>query len=147
MKDGSLMTKEIAWDTDVPSTIEMGPFNEVIGAKVIALAPGTSHLRIKVEDRHLNSLGIAHGGAVASLLDHAMGLAAGYIAPGIPRRKCDTVSLNIQFLGATLPGDAEIKGRVVGGGKNTFFVEAEMKDHHGRTLARGQSVFNKTSRT
>lgn len=147
MKDGGLMTKEIAWDTDVPSTIEMGPFNELIGAKVIALAPGRSHLRIKVEDRHLNSLGIAHGGAVASLLDHAMGLAAGYIAPGIPRRKCVTVSLNIQFLGATLPGDAEIKGRVVGGGKNTFFVEAEMKDHHGRTLARGQSVFNKTSRT
>ncbi|MEX0282967.1 MAG: PaaI family thioesterase [Arenibacterium sp.] len=140
------MPDEIMWDTDVPTAKETGPFNELIGIEVIALAPGRSRVRIGIDERHLNILDIAHGGAVASALDYAMGLAAGYVAPGVPRRKNVTLSLNIQFLMAVPPGKMSITAKVVGGGRRTSFVEAEMCDDAGDVYARSQAVFSPADR-
>lgn len=140
------MSDEIMWDTKVPNAKETGPFNELIGTEVVALAPGRSRVCIEIDKRHLNVFDIAHGGAIASVLDYAMGLAAGYVAPGVPRRKNVTVSLNIQFLMAVPPGKMSVTAKVVGGGRRTSFVEAEMSDENGDIYARSQAVFSPADR-
>jgi uncharacterized protein (TIGR00369 family) len=135
------MADETIWDTDVPMGKDLGSFNDLIGIKVIALAPGRSRVCINIDQRHLNILHIAHGGVIASTLDYAMGLAVGYVAPGKPRQKNVTVSINIQFLMAVHPGEISVSAKVIGGGQNESFVEAEMTDENGKIYARAQAVF------
>ena len=59
-----------------------------------------------ISKNHLNSVGITHGGYIASLIDTGGGTAVHRAAGDYP---CVTVSLDIKFIGQTKEGD-EILG-------------------------------------
>lgn len=133
------MTADI-WDPKPPQ-IDTGPFNRLVGARVDAWGPGIARVVFEVEEKHLNTLGIAHGGSSMTVLDFAMGMAAAY-SPGTEhRRRCVTLSLNTQFLSALRPGPATVIGRQIGGGGRTLFMEAELMDLDGQVCSRAQGVF------
>ena len=56
----------------------------------------------KIQDMHLNTGGIAHGGYLATIADAGMGTAAHMIATG---KRCVTINLEIKFLSAGKLGD------------------------------------------
>jgi uncharacterized protein (TIGR00369 family) len=56
---------------------------------------------LRILPRHLNGLGIVHGGLLAAFLDAAMGGAA-WRASG---RRCVTLSMNVDFLSHGRPGE------------------------------------------
>jgi acyl-CoA thioesterase len=67
--------------------------------KLVELRPGFAKTSLTVEDRHLNSFGTVHGGAIFTLADFAFGAASnmgGKVAPAI--------STNMSFLKATRSG-------------------------------------------
>ena len=64
-------------------------------------ADGTVLRGLRVLPRHLNALGIVHGGLLTAFLDAALGAAA-WRASG---RRCVTLSLNVEFLSHGRPGD------------------------------------------
>jgi acyl-CoA thioesterase len=69
------------------------------GMRLVELRPGFAKTSLAVEDRHLNSLGTVHGGAIFTLADFAFGVAVktgGKVAPAI--------STNLSFLKATRSG-------------------------------------------
>ncbi len=69
------------------------------GMRLVELRPGFAKTSLQVEDRHLNSLGIVHGGAIFTLADFTFGAAVmtgGKVAPAI--------STNLSFLKATRSG-------------------------------------------
>lgn len=51
-------------------------FAEYIGIELVEAGPGTALAKLKIEDRHLNGVGIVHGGAVFSLADLAFAVAS-----------------------------------------------------------------------
>jgi acyl-CoA thioesterase len=51
-------------------------FSTELGVRVVAAEPGRGVAELVVEQRHLNDRGIAHGGAVFSLADVALSIAA-----------------------------------------------------------------------
>jgi LAO/AO transport system ATPase/phenylacetic acid degradation protein PaaD len=62
------------------------PFVRDNGIELVASAPGSATLRMRVEARHLNFNGRCHGGAIFTLADTAFGLASnshGVVAAGI----------------------------------------------------------------
>jgi len=66
---------------------------------------------ILVEDRHANPAGLAHGGLVSTLADHALSVVAW---EANARRPCITVALDVRFLAPARPGDLLVaRGRVV----------------------------------
>jgi len=66
---------------------------------------------VLIEERHANPAGLAHGGLIATLADHALSVIA-WEANG--RRPCITVALDVRFLAAARPGDLIVaRGRVV----------------------------------
>jgi len=131
------------WDPDMP-TMDLGAFNRLVGVELEAWGPGISRVLFEVEDKHLNGLGIAHGGSAMTVLDFAMGMAASYSPAGEPRRRCVTLSMNTQFIKALIPGRAVVEARQVGGGGKTFFMEAELTDAAGDVCSRAQGVFRLT---
>ena len=60
-----------------------------------------------INENHLNSAGITHGGYLSALIDAGAGTAAHRAADNAP---CVTISLDIKFIGASKIGD-EIIGR------------------------------------
>lgn len=55
-----------------------------------------------VEPQHLNLRGAVHGGMIASLADHVMGLT---VWEALGNQPCVTVQLNIQYVSAAKLGD------------------------------------------
>jgi uncharacterized protein (TIGR00369 family) len=64
-----------------------------------------------VDARHLNPAGVAHGGVLSTLADHAMSAVAW---EANERRACVTVALDVRFLAPAAAGDLVIaRARVV----------------------------------
>tara|TARA_B000000565_G_C23702611_1_gene346333 strand:+ start:157 stop:555 length:399 start_codon:yes stop_codon:yes gene_type:complete len=79
----------------------------------------------KINENHLNSAGITHGGYLSALIDAGAGTAAHRSAENAP---CVTISLDIKFIGASKLGD-EIFGRVkiLKKTKTLVFIFCELK--------------------
>jgi uncharacterized protein (TIGR00369 family) len=96
---------------------------------------GGAEVRIEVTEQALNSLGVAHGGVICSLVDHAIGAAVAF-ALGRGRRAV-TVELKVNFLAATTSGTLIAKGRLIREGKHLVVGEADVTDPDGRMIAKG----------
>jgi acyl-coenzyme A thioesterase PaaI-like protein len=81
--------------------------------------------KTKVSKNHLNSVGITHGGYIATIIDSGAGTAA-YRCSG--SLKCVTVSLDIKFIGMTKLND-EITGSVsiLKQTKSMVFISCSLK--------------------
>ena len=69
------------------------------GMRLVELRPGYAKTSMTVEDRHLNSVGTVHGGAIFTLADFAFGAAVktgGKVAP--------LITSNVSFLKASRTG-------------------------------------------
>jgi acyl-CoA thioesterase len=69
------------------------------GMRLVELRPGFAKTSLQLEQRHLNSIGTVHGGAIFTLADFAFGAAVktgGNVAPAI--------STNLSFLQTTRSG-------------------------------------------
>lgn len=133
------------WDSTSPPA-DLGGFNQLIGVRLTAWTYGRARLAVEVDERHMNSLGIAHGGVGASLLDTAMGMGVSYRGPDEPRGWCVTLTLNTQFLHPMKPGLITAESQRVGGGRQTVFMEAEVRDDENRVLMTGQGTFKVINR-
>ena len=74
-------------------------FATASGMRLVELRPGFAKTSMAVEDRHLNSVGTVHGGAIFTLADFAFGAAVktgGKVAP--------LINSSVSFLKATRTG-------------------------------------------
>jgi len=80
------------------------PFNELVGPLYEKRGEGVVALGLRVENKHANSRGICHGGALATLADLALGY--GMIAKmGGARGGFVTAHLAVDYAGAASVGD------------------------------------------
>jgi uncharacterized protein (TIGR00369 family) len=125
-------------DTNRPS----GAFTDLIGYRLIKHDKGYCELELKVEAKHLNRLGVPHGGNLAALIDTAAGIAIALAQGPDKVLPAVTLSLSMQFLGQAKVGDTLIAtGRHVGGGRTIAYGTAEIKTVAGAPVARGDGTF------
>lgn len=90
-----------------------------------------------VDTKHTNVHGTAHGGAICSLADTAMGMSC--FAFG---EKVVTVDMNINLIHNVLPGRTVFaKARVLHHGKNTMVVESAIVDDREKRVAQSRGTF------
>ena len=89
--------------------------------------------------QHANPLGWLHGGMIASLADHAMGIA--FITQLGESEEMTTVEMKFNLLAAAADGDTvSAKARVVKFGRTIGYAEVEVTSSAGKLLARGAST-------
>jgi uncharacterized protein (TIGR00369 family) len=118
------------------------PFVHFCGIEPVSSEPGRTRLRVKLEDHHMNQLGIAHGGITMTLLDVALGTAA---RSGSDKSAVMTLDMQTQFISpgrGTLTGE----GRIVKAGRSLVFVEADVHDETGTLVAKASAIFKSTRR-
>lgn len=96
---------------------------------------GGAEVRLEIKEHALNSLGVAHGGVICTLVDHAIGAAVGF-ALGRTRQAV-TAELKVNLLAPTTSGTLIARGRLIREGKRLIVGEAEVVDQDGRLVAKG----------
>ena len=91
-----------------------------------------------IEENHLNSAGITHGGYLSALVDAGSGTAAHRSAVNAP---CVTISLDLKFIGASKVGDEIIGTTKILKKTNTLiFLFCELKCNN-KTITSASGVW------
>lgn len=117
-------------------SVPMANFLERLGVR----SDPEGRLVIELGPAHLRSLGIAHGGFIATLLDSVMGRDLGRLAPA--DHYVVTAQLNVNFIrpgwqGETLLASAQIRHR----GRKTAVAQGEVRTGSGALVATGSATF------
>lgn len=99
---------------------------------------GTRAYAFVAERRHLNMVGVVHGGMVSTLADLCLGIEAWHAAGGA---KAVTMQLNVHFVGAVREGDlAEARAQVLRAARSVVFLRG-LVTVGGRTVASADGVW------
>jgi len=120
-------------------TLDDVPFAKLLGIEVESVEPGVAVLTMKMRDDLKRNGGIAHGGAVATLIDSAMAFA---IMPMLGENEHSmTVDLTIHYLRPVSEGSARAIARIVRAGKRVITVSAELFDGNEKLAATAISTY------
>lgn len=115
-------------------------FNDLVGLVDGEVADGRATVSLVADDRHLNPAGTVHGGAIATLIDVAMGRAVASLADG--DEVAVTIEMKVNFLEAGRPGRLVAEARVSRRGRRFTVVHAEVtQDEDLETVAEAMGTF------
>lgn len=127
---------------DQIATIEApSGFRQLLGYRLTHWAEHQATIELAIDERHMNRGGFVHGGVITTLIDTAGGYAGCYCATPGRVRRCVTISLSTQFLGAVKHGSLVAQARVRGGGKRIFGATIDVRDRGGAVIATGEAMY------
>jgi len=101
---------------------------------ILDLQPGRSLIQLPFGSHLKNSSGGMHGGAIASLIDSAGGLAARTLTHPAP---VVTVEFKVNFLAPIRQGAVLADGQVIHKGRRIVVSEVVVRDEEDHPVARG----------
>src|SRR5688572_3497967 len=112
-------------------------FSETLGFRLVEREDGRAVVEVCVEERHANTMGIAHGGLLTSVMDTACGAAVAR-QPSIDGRPVSTVSIQVSYVGPTFVGDTlRVTARRRGQGRRLITCDVEAANERGEVVAIG----------
>lgn len=121
---------------------EANAFGDLLGMNITLVEPGTIEYRMKVTNNHLATPQAAHGGAIASLIDGALGVAA-LSKVSIDKKVVSTIEFKVNYLKPAVLGDQLLAtGRVQSAGNRLLYVECDVVNQHGEIIAKANGTFN-----
>lgn len=113
------------------------PYVQLLGIKVESVERGRVTLSMESEKKLSNFYHIAHGGALMSLADTAMGATCLSV-----NKKVVTQSMNSFFLKAASEGARlTATGHILHNGRKTLVCETEIRDEEGTVLCKATANF------
>jgi uncharacterized protein (TIGR00369 family) len=121
------------------------PFVTLLGFELTHFENGESTITYSPRPEHQNSFGVAHGGAVMTLMDVTMATAARSVAPGMG---VVTIEMKTSFM-RPAPGDGSLltgRGRLIQRTGSMAFVEATIYDNQDQACAHATGTFKYVKR-
>ncbi|MCI0348943.1 MAG: PaaI family thioesterase [Acidobacteriales bacterium] len=114
------------------------PIGELIGFEVEEIADGRAVGVMQAGPQHANPMGTLHGGVLCDLADAAMGMA--FVSTLAPDESFTTMVLGINFFRPVWRARLRAEARVINRGRNVGYIECEVTDQDGKTIARANST-------
>lgn len=114
------------------------PFVNLLELKITSMQKGKACMSMPVtKDKHVNLFGFAHGGAIATLADTAMGVACATM-----QNMVVTLDMNLNFIRSGKPGSELIcVAEVIHSGKSTMVVDGTVYDTEDKIVAKSRGTF------
>lgn len=115
--------------------LPLPPMMHTVGIDPVAVDEGRVVFAAEPQEYHANTLGVAHGGLAATLVDTAMSCAVYSLLPaGV---SCTTVELSVNYVRPLRAGMGRVlgEGRAVHIGSRMATAEARVVDEAGRLYA------------
>ena len=122
------------------------PFVTLLGFELTHFENGESAITYSPRPEHQNSFGVAHGGAVMTLMDVTMATAARSVAPDMG---VVTIEMKTSFM-RPAPGDGSQltgRGRLMQRTASMAFTEATLYDSQGQACAHATGTFKYVRRS
>ncbi|CUH87870.1 putative domain 1 [Phaeobacter sp. CECT 5382] len=110
---------------------------------IIDRRDGSCTVMLDLEPRHLNRVGILHGGMAATLLDVVCGNTASQHFDPENHPTLVTVSLTLSYVAAARSGRVTARAKVTGGGASIVHVFGELRDADNQLLTTATGVFKR----
>ncbi len=115
-------------------------FMDDVGLELIGFVDGEYVVRLDIAPRHLNSVGIVHGGVLCTMLDTAMARTVFENLPQDKKNACSTLEIKINFLKPTTSGKLTAHGMLMNLTNHTAFVEGVVKNQEGKLVAKASGT-------
>lgn len=116
------------------------PLLELLDIRPVEASQGKATFEMQVDEKHLRTLGLMHGGVTTTLLDTAMGFAAVTTAP--QGFYVVTVQLNANFIRPAWESEKLIAtGEVQHSGNQTAVARGEIRTSENVLVAAGTGTF------
>lgn len=113
------------------------PYVGHLGIQLITLEPGVAELSLPFASPLVTIGTIVHGGAIASLIDTAAGVAAWSDAQVPTKVRSTTVNLTVTYLAPAEQEDLQAVARVLHRGRTLVYLDVEVRSTSGRAIAKG----------
>jgi uncharacterized protein (TIGR00369 family) len=124
--------------------IEHNHFGKLIGMDFTIVQDGCVDYKLVLEEKHLATPHAAHGGAIAALVDAALGV-AGLSAVHKKNKVVSTVEYKMSFISPALKGDHLIaKAKVESKGKRLMVISCDVicVNRQNKLIAKALGTFN-----
>ena len=111
------------------------PFIKYLGIKVIKIGKGYAKTSMDITKTHHNSIGIAHGGAIFTLVDATLGVAA--LSHGFA---VVTTNANISYLNPGINGPLVAEAKEINRSKKLGVYEVKVIDNENTIVAVAQGT-------
>jgi len=118
-------------------------FQKHMGYELVEWSKGIAKLIMPVGPHLLNREGIPHGGALATVLDTAMGFAGSFTGDPDNPHIVMTLNLSVNYMAKASGTHLITTAKVTGGGYKTFFAQARVSDDLGTVAATATGVFKR----
>ena len=115
---------------------------EMIGREIIRMEDGESEVQFIMDERWMNMQGILHGGAYATMLDTACGVAARSMLDLDVHKGHVTLELKTSYFKGGQPGTYIAKAKVLRMGKRISYIEGSLFDDAGDLVSRASATFS-----
>jgi uncharacterized protein (TIGR00369 family) len=119
------------------------PFAHLLGIEIGELRRGEAIMYLEVRDELRRNNGVAHGGAIASLVDTAAAFAILTLLE--PGETTTTIDLTIHYLRPFIKGRAKAHARVLRAGRRIIVISIEVSGEGEDVLATALTSFIKLS--
>jgi uncharacterized protein (TIGR00369 family) len=109
------------------------PYAKLIGLQLGEMKPGEASLHLDIRDELKQNQGVAHGGAVASLIDTAAAFAV--VTELESGEHVTTTDLTIHYLRPITSGRLTATARVVRGGRRLFVLSVQVTNDENLLMA------------
>lgn len=112
-------------------------FMSRVGALQASRTPAGWAYGLRVDDSHLNPVGVVHGGVLTTLIDHAIAL---FAWEAVGRRPVVTVQCDTRFLAPARSGDfIQVTSTLRHQSKSLIYIDADVTVS-GRAVATGSAI-------
>lgn len=114
------------------------PLGNTLGFRVTELTEGHAVIEMETGEKHANTHGYTHGGAILAVADTAMGMAA--LSVTQEGETSAMVELKTNFLRPAFRTTLRATGKVVRAGRTLTYLECEIVDAEGKLIARASGT-------
>jgi len=115
------------------------PFWSLLGIELIEVKKGWAKIRLPFTEKLANGVGVAHGGAIFSPADSAVGMAlVGLIDKD---ENISTLEMKINYLRPFRGGEIVAEAKIVHKGTMTAIGDVEVRDDKDNLIAKGLATY------
>jgi acyl-CoA thioesterase len=115
------------------------PFWALLGMELVQIRKGWAKVRLPIEEKLTNAVGLVHGGAIFSSADSAVGMA---LVGMINRNEnISTLEMKINYLKPVKGGEIIAEAKIIHKGTQTAIGDVEVRDEEQNLISKGLATY------
>ena len=115
------------------------PFWALLGMELLEIKKGWAMVRLPIEDKLTNAIGLVHGGAIFSAADSAVGMAL----VGMTNRdeNISTLEMKINYMKPVNGSEIIAEAKIIHRGSQTAIGDVEVRDDDRNLISKGLATY------